>query len=85
MANDCDILTNTTIATTQSLRVQSEILSAKLLKDHLSECFDVKENVNSDFSLYHFNEATRFENCRYELNFHSKKYMICLEIIICKR
>ena len=33
-------------------RIQSEILPAKLLKDNLnlSECFDVKENVNSDFA-----------------------------------
>ena len=47
MANYCDIVTNTTTATTHSLTVHSEILPAKLLNEKLRECFDVKENVNT--------------------------------------
>ena len=81
MANDCDIVTNINIATTDSLTVRSEILPAKLLKDNLSECFDVKENVNSDFAFYHINKTTRFKTVGTRMNFHSKK-QICLEIII---
>ena len=38
------------------------MLPAKLLKDNLSVCFDVKGNVNSDFALYHFNKITCFKN-----------------------
>ena len=50
------------IATTHFSRAQSEILPAKLLKDNLSERFDVKENANSDFALYHFNKTICFKN-----------------------
>ena len=48
MANNCAIVTNTIIAITHSLRVQSQFLAAKLLKDNFREFFDVKENVHSD-------------------------------------
>lgn len=68
MAHDCDIVTNKNIATTHSLRIEKEILPGKLLKDNLSESFDLKENVNSDLEFP-------------SLNFHSKKFIICLEII----
>ena len=43
MAKEYDIVKNTNVATTHSFKVQSEILPAKLLKDNLSECFDVQK------------------------------------------
>ena len=73
MANDCDIVTNINIATTDSLRVRSEILPVKLLKDNLSESFDVKEHINSDFAFYHISKTTRFKNCRHEDEFPFKE------------
>ena len=70
-------------------RIQSEILPAKLLKDNLnlSECFDVKENVNSDFALRHFNKTTRFKNCRCEVEFPFKEAhdMLGGNYLNCKR
>ena len=65
-------------------RIQSEILPAKLLKDNLnlSECFDVKENVNSDFAYVTLTKQHVSKTAGARLNFHSKKHMICLEIII---
>ena len=56
-----DLCQTMEIAPTHFSRAQSEILPAKLLKDNLSECFDVKENVNSDFALYHFNKTICFK------------------------
>ena len=79
MANNCAIITNTIIAITHSLRVQSQFLAAKLLKDNFSEFFDFKENVHSDFALYHFNKITRFKNYTNEVKFPFKE--IYLKII----
>ena len=73
MVNQCDIVTNTNVAVTHSLKMESEILPAKLLKDNLSECSDVKKKVNSDFALYHFNKATRLKKNRYEVEFPFKE------------
>ena len=82
MTNYCNIVTNINIARTHSLRAQLEFVLAKLLKEKLGDCFDAKENINSDFALYHFNKTTRFKKSRTGLNFYAKKQMICLEIII---
>ena len=71
--NECDIVTNTNVATTHSLRGESGILPAKLLKDNLSKCFDVKKNVNSDLVLYRFNKTKHFKNNRFEVEFSFKK------------
>ena len=82
MAKEYDIVKNTNVATTHSFKVQSEILPAKLLKDNLSKCFDVKKKINSDFALYHFNKTRCFKNNRYKVEFPFKRNMIRLEIII---
>ena len=50
------------------MKVQSENVPAKLLEDNLSKCFDVKENINSDFALHHFNKTRCFKSSRCNMN-----------------
>ena len=69
------------------MRVQSEFLAAKSLKDNFSEFFYVKGNVHTDFTLYHFNKIIRFKNCTYEVKFSLKETydMLGDNYLNCKR